>query len=98
MSRQLEQLTEERSERKRQAVLHAVYGGIDSAISAKGLRLAGMSIKLTGGDCLLTLRAANGDGTIVGFIGAGDLPDALAKAVREVHTDQVKWRPSKYSS
>ena len=97
MTRQLEQEIEIRAARHRKAVIHAIYGGLDSAIEADGYELSGFSAKLAGGDCLLTLRASNAAGGWVAFVGASDLPDAFVKCVREARAGELRWREDRYA-
>lgn len=97
MTRQLEQEVEERTKREHNAVLHAVYGGLDRAIQSTGGTLVGFSVKLSGGDCLITLRANIGEVPSIAFVGSEDFPAALRKIVREAHTGQLSWRPDRYA-
>jgi hypothetical protein len=97
MSRQLEQLSEERTKREHQAVLHAVYGGLDEAVRTSGGALVGFSARLASGDCLLTLRAIFEGQAMIAFVGGEDLSASLRKAVREIHTDVLSWREDKYA-
>jgi hypothetical protein len=98
MTRQLEQEIEEKAAKNRKEVLAAIYGGLDSSLQSEGHELVGFSVRLEAGDCLITLRAHNGKGQMVAFVGAGDLPDALRKAVREAKGGGLNWRPDKYAA
>lgn len=78
-------------------MLHAVYGGLEKAVQANGGELHGFSVKLNGGDCLITLRAVFPEGGLITFVGAEDLPAALRKAVKEGHRDTLGWREDRYA-
>jgi hypothetical protein len=97
MTRQLEQDSEERTKREQLAVLQSVYGGLSASISADGKELLGFSVKLSGGDCLITIRAMDGATSVISFVGSEDLPAALRKVVREAHRGQLRWRGNKYA-
>lgn len=97
MSRQLEQQMEDRTSREQDAVLQAVYGGLSEAVHRAGGDLTGFSVKLSGGDCLITLKAVFENNPSIAFVGSEDLPGALRKAVRELHRDQLGWREDRYA-
>jgi hypothetical protein len=97
MTRQLEQELEDRGKRERDAVVQAVYGGLVDAISSTGRELQGFSAKLSGGDCLITLRAIGDEGAVVGFVGSEDLAACLRKVVREAHRGELRWRDDAYA-
>ena len=92
MSRQLEQAIEEKSARRHLAILKAVEYDLERSVAESGGHLTGLGVKLTGGDCLITLRANLGGEAKVSFVGAGDFGDALIKAVREIRSGKLRWR------
>jgi hypothetical protein len=98
MTRQLEQEIEDKARRERLELIGAVFGGLDAAIESAGGELQGFSAKLSGGDCLLTLRADFADGSKICFVGANDFPDAMRKSVRELKGGQAQWREDRYAS
>jgi hypothetical protein len=97
MSRQLEQAIEDRASRNKDLLIRAVYGGLDASIQSAGFELHGFSVKLTGGDCLLTLRASSASGAFIAYVGASDLPAALVKSVREARGGELRWKPDRYA-
>jgi len=98
MSRQLEQLQEEKSRRRHKAILLAVEGALETALSKTGYVLEGFSVNLSGGDCLITLRGFKESKRFVAFVGAGDLGSCLVKALREAGADRLAWRADKYGT
>lgn len=95
MSR-LDVLMGEKMERERQAVLLAVYGGLEAGVSKAGGELLGISVKLGQFECLLTLRAEFPAGPVVGFITGDGLAEVLKKAASAAARDGVKWRADKW--
>jgi hypothetical protein len=96
MSRQLEQIREDRQSRKDKALLLAVEGGLNDAIERSGGMLGGFSVKLNGGDCLLILKADFPAGSQISFVGANDFSEAIIKAVRLGNQDKLVWKADKY--
>ncbi len=97
MSRQLEQRMEDRNSNERKKLLLAVYGGLDSAVSQAGGNLTGLTIKFSGVDCLLVVKARFPAGPVVAFVGADDLAGCFIKATREAGSDALRWRADKYA-
>lgn len=97
MSRQLEQIQEERQRRADVALVSAVEFGLSGAIAHTGGVLLGFSAKLQESDCLLVLRARFPGGPQVCFVGADSLANALRKSVREGLADNLRWREDRYA-
>lgn len=96
MSRQLEQHVEDRSRRRHLAIVAAVEYELVEAVSYAGGQLHGFSVKLSGGDCLITLRLNLAGKEQISFVGGADLGSCLIKAVRLARADELKYRPSKF--
>lgn len=96
MTRQLDSVHEERQRKANLALVVAIEFGLEDAVARSGGELLGFSAKLSGGDCLLVLRARFPGGSQVAFVGGGTLADALRKAVREGNGDRLTWRADKY--
>lgn len=96
MSRQLEQHAEEKAARRHASIVRAVEYELSDALAASKRELLGFSVKLSGGDCLITVRCSFGGAREVCFVGAEDLGSALIKCVREGRTDKLKWRADKF--
>jgi len=96
MSRQLEQQAEERSARRHQAILRAVEYEIERALHKDGYELTGLSFKIGPADCLAVVKATNGKGPQVCFVGSEDLGSALAKVVSESYRGRLRWKPDEF--
>lgn len=96
MTRQLEQEREDRQKKRDNAVLLALEGGLAADVGHAGGELEGFSVRLNGGDCLITIRANVAGRRQICFVGAETLVDALLKSCREARQDKLKWRPDKY--
>lgn len=96
MSRQLEQVREDRQKKKDLALLLALCGGLSDAVQHSGGVLGGFSVRISGGDCLLILKAEFPAGSQISFVGAEDFQDAVLKAVREARQDKLRWRADKF--
>lgn len=96
MTRQLEQVREDRQKKSDMAVLLAIDGGLTADVGRSGAVLSGFSVRLDGGDCLLTLRAELAGRRQISFVGAETLTAALIKVCREARRDRLVWRADKY--
>lgn len=96
MSRQLEQYQEQREAKRRKAILIAVEGGLGDALSHAGCVLLGFSVKLSGEDCLMTLRVLLAGREQISFVGGTDLGSCLIKCSRLARTDKLTFRDSKF--
>lgn len=96
MSRQLEQVAEERTAKRHKALIRAVEFEMVGALASAGAELRGFSVKLDDFECLLTARAVIGGVHMVTFIGAEDLGSAMIKLIRATRREKLVWREDKY--
>lgn len=96
MSRQLEAVQEQRRQKRNAAILLAVEGGLEDAVSAQGGELTGFTVRLRGGDVLMVVKAEFEGEPMVGFVGSADLASCLIKADKELVGNKVGWRPDKF--
>lgn len=96
MSRQLEQVREEKQRRRDNAILLALDGGLVESVSSAGGVLSGFSVSLRGGDCLITIKALLAGRPQIAFVGAEDLTSCVLKVVREAKSDRLRWRDDQY--
>ena len=96
MSRQLEQVVEERTARRQRSLVKAVEFELAEVVSRSGGELVGFSVKLVPGSCLLVLRVILAGRLQVAFVGGEDFGSCLLKAVQEGRGDKLKWREDKY--
>lgn len=96
MSRQLEQVAEERQRRRALAIVSAIEFELERSVGLSGRVLLGFSVKGMVEDSLLVLRAMNGEEAEVAFVGGEDLGSALIKACREARKDKLRWRADRY--
>lgn len=97
MSRQLEAKQEARRQKQDAAVLLAVYGGLEDAVSHAGGELTGLAIKWGSGDVLFVVKAILPGGPMVGFVGASDLSAGLVKVQREAQADRIRWKQDQWA-
>lgn len=96
MTRQLDADLEERRDKRVQALGGLLHYGIPEHFARCNVLLSGLSVKFSGVDCLVTLRAEIEGVPQVAFVGGSDLGSCLQKAVREAHTDALRWRVDKF--
>lgn len=96
MTRQLEQADEERTRKQSLALWRALDGGIDSSLQADGYELVGLSLKVSGGDCLCTVRVSNHEGAFVAFVGGENIAKTLTKLHRESRGGMLRYRQDRY--
>lgn len=96
MSRQLEQIVEERQAKRSKAIVECVEFGLEQAIHRAGAELVGLAVKFRPGECLVVVKVVLAGRQQVAFVGADDFGSALLKAVREARRDKLRWREDKY--
>jgi hypothetical protein len=96
MSRQLEQVVEERTARRYKAIVAAVEYELESALSRAGAELTGLAVKLRPGECLVVVKAILAGRPQVAFVGAEDFGSCLIKAVRLARSDKLRWKADEY--
>jgi hypothetical protein len=96
MTSALDASVEEKRAKQRLYVGKVCEGGLESAVSRMGGELRGFSVKMSGVDVLVTLRADFPAGRMIAFVGGSTLGNALAKAFRDGHSDALRWRVDKW--
>jgi hypothetical protein len=96
MSRQLEQVDEDRELRRRQSLVKAMEYGLVGALESQGIELLGLALKWDAFSCLMTLRADVGGVRSVSFVGAETLIDSFLKAAAQARSGALRWRADKY--
>lgn len=96
MSRQLEQVAEDRSARRHQEIVIAVEYGLAAAVERSGGILTGFTIKYRVPDCIMVVKAVLAGRPQVAFVGSDDLGGCLVKAVRLGNSDKLIWRADQY--
>lgn len=96
MSRQLEAERETRRRALDLRIVSAAEGGLEAAVERAGGELRGLSVKFSGVDVLVTLKAEFSAGKQVAFVGADTLAGALVKGCQEARADRLRWRADKY--
>lgn len=98
MTRQLERVREEKQQKVDAAVLMALEGGLVDAVGHSGGDLQGFGVKLSGGDCLITIKAIVAGRPQIAFVGSDSMVNCLIKVVREARSDQLRWRDDQYAA
>ena len=98
MSRQLEQVIEERTKRRSQELVNCVEFGLEEAVHRAGGELTGLAVKFRPGECLIVVKVILAGKPQVAFVGAEDFGSALLKAVREARRDKLRWKVDQYIS
>lgn len=96
MSRQLEQIVEERTARRNLALIKAVEFELVGSVEAAGTALTGFSVRLSEFSCLITLRGVRDGVLVVAFVGSDDLGSCMLKCVREARMDKLTWQKDKF--
>lgn len=98
MSRQLEQVREDRLAREEKEALRAVYGGLVDAVGHSGGLLTGFSVKTSDVECLITLRVVLGGSGKIAFVVSDSFANALRKAVRLGNRDMLLYKADRYGT
>lgn len=98
MTRQLDQIQEERQARKYRALVKALEYDLEGSVGHAGGVLSGFSVRFGGYETLVTLRAVVAGRHQIAFVGSSSLVEALLKCVRLAKNDELKWRGDKYKS
>lgn len=96
MTRALDADLEERTEQRVRAYGRLLEYGIVEHFGRCDVRLDGLSVKFSGVDCLVTLRASVEGVPQVAFVGGQSLGRCLQKAVRDVNANTLNWRVDKF--
>ncbi len=84
--------------RRNLLLYRALTGSLASAIERGGGLLCGMSVKINGYDCLVTLRAEFPGGAQVAFIGGETPAGCFLKAMREAKSETLRWKADRYAN
>ncbi|MCK5308988.1 MAG: hypothetical protein KAJ73_10275 [Zetaproteobacteria bacterium] len=96
MSRQLEQVIEERQAKRARLIVRSVEFELAEAVGRAGGELTGLAVKYAVGECLVVVKARLAGQPQVAFVGAEDFGSCLIKAVREARTDRLRWQADRY--
>lgn len=97
MSRQLEELLEERTATRHKKLIRAVEFELQGSISHVGGELHGVVITFRELEVFLTLKASFEGKNMVSFVSEEDLGSALLKCVRQAYQNSLRWKPDKYT-
>ena len=96
MSRQLEQAREVRQSKRVKKLGRIIDYELEGAVAHAGGDLIGLSVKISPGDVLVTLRIILAGRRQVAFVGSETLGGALIKAVDLAKQDKLPLRADKY--
>lgn len=96
MTRQLEQVQEDRETRRRDAVIRALEYELPGSLESQGITLIGFAVKWDAYECLMTLKADIGGVRKVAFVGAGSPIDCILKAVQGAKATRLRWKKDIY--
>ena len=96
MSRQLEQLQEERETKRRDAVIRGLEFELPGALEMQGITMLGFAVKFDAYECLMTIKADVGGVRKVSFVGGGSVVDCILKAVQAAKGERLRWRVDVY--
>lgn len=85
-------------DRRNLMLYRAMTGGLATAVERGGGMLLGLSMRINGFDCLLTLRAEFPGGRQIAFIGGETPAGCILKALREAKTESLRWKVDKYAN
>ena len=98
MSRQLEQVQEERQTKRRDAIVRALEFELAGSLETQGITLIGFAIKFDAYECLMTIKADVGGVRSVAFVGAGSPIDSILKAVSASYANRLRWKEDIYTN
>lgn len=96
MTRQLEQLREDRETKRRDALVQALEFGLAGTLETQGITLLGFALKYDAFECLMTLKVEVGGDRQVAFIGTSSPIDCILRAVQAAQSDRLRWRKDRY--
>lgn len=97
MSRQLEQVQEERTARRNKEIVKAVEYDLVGSIGHAGGELTGFSVRIGATDTLLTLRAIVAGRPQIAFVGGSDTGSCLIKACSLGRQDRLQWKADRFA-
>jgi hypothetical protein len=92
----LEQASEERQRKRHDRIAYAVEFGLEKAYGECQVEIHGFSVKCSGNDYLMTLRAEVDGVRVIRFVGGDSIGGCFLKAVREATGDREAWRVDKW--
>lgn len=98
MSRQLEQLTEERETKRRDSVIAALEFELAGAVEFIGGEMRGFSIKYDNFEALLTYKATFQGIQKVAFVGSDTPMNCIIKAANMAKHKRLKWKDDRYQA
>ncbi len=98
MSRQLEQVREERETKRRDALIRCLEYELPGALEMQGTTLIGFAVKFDAYDCLMTLKADAGGERQVAFVGGSGIVDCILKSVQAAKADRLRWKKDVYQA
>lgn len=96
MSRQLEQVQEDRETKRREALVRALEYELPGVLEIQGIQLRGFAVKWDAYDCLMTIKAEFAGERQVAFVGGGSVIDCILKAVQAAKYDRLRWKADIY--
>lgn len=96
MSRQLEQIQEEREMRRQGALVKALEYGLAGTLEGQGITLIGFAVIYDAYECLMTLKADIGGTRKVAFVGGGSVAECVLRALRAAQADRLRWKEDEY--
>ncbi len=97
MSRQLEQATEERETKRREALVKALEFELAGAIEFMGGEFSGFAMKYDEFSVLMTYKAVFEGTRRVAFVGGDSMITCLCKAANMAKNNKLRWRTDRYS-
>ena len=96
MSRQLEQVREERETKRRDALIRCLEYELPAALELQGTTLTGFAVKYDAYECLMVIKAIAGGERQVCFIGGSSVVDCILKSVQAARADRLRWKKDIY--
>lgn len=98
MTRQLEQVIEEKNAKRAERIVRAVEYELVGAVQRAGAEFLGFTAVIKPAEVLLVLKVNLAGRRQVAFVGSEDLGGALIKAVRLASADQLVWKEDKFAN
>lgn len=98
MSRQLDQIAEERETKRRVALVKALEFELPGVLASKGIEMVGFAVKYDAFECLMTIKADIDGVRQVCFVGGGGVIDCILRSVTAAKHDRLRWRVDKYGA
>lgn len=97
MTRQLDQVREERETKRRIALVKALEYELPGVLEIQGITLLGFAVKYDAFECLMTVKGVIAGERHVCFVGGASVVDCILKAVQAAQYDRLRWRVDKYA-